>query len=331
MRSTHPKVIALFSLIAALVLALAACGGDDESGDGGGGGGGGGGDGGSASEFDFSGKEFTVGSKEFTEQLILGQITKQVLEATGAKVNDQIGLAGSVVAREAMTSGEIDMYWEYTGTGWITHLGETEPIPDPEEQYTAVKDADLEKNGIEWLEPAPFNNTYAFAVREETKEELGVESISDIGGVIEENPDEATLCIGTEFSTRDDGLPGVEKAYGFEWPGDGLKKMQEGVIYQQLDDGDCNFGEVFQTDGRIQALGLALLEDDESFFPVYNPSLNVRKDVLAETPELKDLFAQVAEKLDTETMQRLNAQVDVEGLTEDEVAKTWLEDEGFLG
>ena len=320
MRWTRANFTKLLLVIAALVLPVAACGGDD------GGGGGGGGDGGA-----LAGKTFTVGSKEFTEQLILGQITKQALEAEGAKVNDQIGLAGTVVARKALTSGEIDMYWEYTGTGWITHLGQTKPIPDPQEQYEAVAKEDEAKNNIVWLDPAPANNTYAFAVRSEDKEKLGVETLSDVAQLVKERPDDATLCIGTEFATRDDGLPGVEEAYGFDWPDDQLKKMQEGVIYQQLDKGACEFGEVFQTDGRIAALDLALVEDDKSFFPIYNPALNVRKEVLDESPELRDLFAEIAGKLETETLQKLNAQVDVEGIPEDEVAKTWLEDEGITG
>ena len=322
MRSIGRNGVRLLLLLAAMMLALAACGGGDDEG--------GGGEAGGGDEAALSGKTFTVGSKEFTEQLVLGHITKQVLEANGAKVNDQIGLAGTVVAREALTAGEIDMYWEYTGTGWITHLGETKPIPDPQEQYEAVAEADEAKNNVVWLEPSPANNTYAFAVRSEDQEELGVETISDIAQLVKERPDDATLCIGTEFSTRDDGLPGVEKAYGFDWPNDTLKKMQEGVIYQQLDKGECNFGEVFQTDGRIAALELALIEDDKTFFPVYNPSLNVRKEVLDENPQLRDIFAEVAEKLDTETLQKLNAQVDVDGLPEDEVAKQWLEDEGLI-
>src|SRR3712207_2031262 len=107
---------------------------------------------------DLTGLEITVGSKEFTEQLILGQIAIQALENAGATVRDRTGLAGTEAAREALESGEIDAYWEYTGTAWITHLGETEPIPDPQDQYRAVADRDLEENGIRWLPPAPANN-----------------------------------------------------------------------------------------------------------------------------------------------------------------------------
>nr|MBA2781753.1 glycine/betaine ABC transporter substrate-binding protein [Rubrobacteraceae bacterium] len=146
MRKTRANLPRLLGLVAVLAFVAAGCGGG----------------GGSASEAaDLSGAELTVGSKEFTEQLILGQITLQALEAAGATVNDQIGLAGTVAARKALESGEIDMYWEYTGTGWINFLGHTKPIPDSQKQFEAVAKEDLAKNDIKWLSPpAPANNTY---------------------------------------------------------------------------------------------------------------------------------------------------------------------------
>jgi osmoprotectant transport system substrate-binding protein len=296
------------------------------------GGAGGGGGGGAAGEVDLSGAELTVGSKEFTEQLILGQITLQTLEAAGATVNDQIGLAGTVAARKALESGEIDMYWEYTGTGWITHLGHTDPLPNSQKQFEAVAEEDLKQNDIKWLSPyAPANNTYAFAVRSEAYEDLGVKKISDFEQLINENPEEATLCVATEFATRDDGLPGVEKAYGFEFPTENVVRMDEGQIYQATDEGErCNFGEVFATDGRIANLDLELVEDNKQFFPIYNPALNVREDVMKEYPQIAKLFAPIAKKLDTKTLQELNAKVDVEGQLEDQVAEEWLSKNGFI-
>jgi glycine betaine/choline ABC-type transport system substrate-binding protein len=132
---------------------------------------------------DLSGASLTVGSKEFTEQLILGNMTKFALEEAGAEVDDQIGLVGSTAVRDALTSGEIDLYWEYLGTGWVTYLENEEAIPDPQEQFEAVRDADA-ANGVTWLEPAPFNNTYAIATTDETAEELGISSISDIREMI---------------------------------------------------------------------------------------------------------------------------------------------------
>ncbi len=319
MRELRASLLRLIGAIAVLTFVVTGCGG-----------GGGGGGGGAAGGIDLSDSEFTVGSKEFTEQLILGQITLQALEAAGATVNDQIGLAGTVAARKALESGEIDMYWEYTGTGWITHLGHTKPIPDRQEQFEAVAKEDLEKNGIEWLDPpSPANNTYAFAVRSEAYDELGVKKLSDFKQLIEENPEEATICVGTEFSTRDDGLPGMEKAYDFQFPSENVVKMDEGQIYQETDKGErCNFGEVFATDGRVEGLGLELVEDDKSFFPIYNPALNVRKQAM--DPKIAELFAPISKKLTTETLQKLNTQVDIEGQLPEDVAEQWLSDNGFV-
>jgi osmoprotectant transport system substrate-binding protein len=135
-------------------------------------------------DVDLSGASITVGSKEFTEQLILGHITMMALEEAGADVSDQLGLVGSTTVREALLAGDIDMYWEYLGTGWVTYLENEEGIPDPQEQYEAVRDADAE-NGVAWLEPAPFDNTYAIAVTDETAEDLGISSVSEIPEVTE--------------------------------------------------------------------------------------------------------------------------------------------------
>jgi osmoprotectant transport system substrate-binding protein len=290
-----------------------------------------GGGGGTSGKADLSGADITVGSKEFTEQLVLGQIALQVLENAGASVEDQTRLAGSVAARQALTSGQIDTYWEYTGTGWITYLKHTKPIQNSQKQYEAVAKEDLKKNGIEWLPPAPANNTYAIAVRKEAYDKLGVKKLSDFKQLINENPEEATLCVGTEFSTRDDGLPGMEKAYGYKFPRDNLVKIDEGLIYQATDKGEkCNFGEVFATDGRIEGLGLKVIEDDKSFFPIYNPSLNVRKEVVDKYPEIKKIFAPISKKLTTETLQKLNAQVDIDGQLPEDVAQKWLSDNGFI-
>ncbi len=320
MRTTHARLTRLLGLVAVLALIAAGCGG-----------GGGGGGGGASGDIDLSGAEFNVGSKEFTEQLILGEMTSQVLEAAGASVTYN-ELAGTVAARKALESGDIDMYWEYTGTGWITHLGKTDPIPDRQKQFEAVAKEDLEKNNIKWLEPpAPANNTYALAVRSEAYDKLGVKKLSDLEQLINENPEEATVCVNPEFATRDDGLPGMEEAYGYKFPNGNVTRIDQGLIFQATDKGDpCNFGEVFATDGRIEALGLKVIEDDESFFPIYNPALTVSKQVMNENPQIAKLFAPISEKLDTQTLQKLNSQVDVEGQLPEEVAEQWLSDNGFI-
>ncbi|MCA1719289.1 MAG: glycine betaine ABC transporter substrate-binding protein [Actinobacteria bacterium] len=314
MRKVRANLLKLLGLIAVLVLVAVGCGG-----------------GGTSGKADLSGAEITVGSKEFTEQLVLGQIAILVLENAGATVEDQTRLAGSVAARQALESGEIDTYWDYTGTGWITYLGHTQPIDGSQKQYEAVAKEDLKKNDIKWLPPAPANNTYVLAVREEVYDDLGVKELSDFEQLIKENPEEASLCAATEFLNRDDGLPGLEEAYGFEFPSDQLVKIELGLIPEAVDQGErCNFGEVFATDARIEGLDLKVIEDDKSFFPVYNPALNVRKQVYEDYPEIEKIFAPVSEKLTTETLLNLNAQVDVEGQLPEDVAEQWLSENGFI-
>ncbi len=297
----------------------------------GGGGGVAGGGGSIAQEYDFSGQEFTVGSKEFTEQQVLGNMTLLALEGAGANVNDQIGLAGSDAARTALTSGEIDMYWEYLGTAWINYLGETSSSI-PGDDYETVAERDLEENDVYWLEPAPEQNSYAIATNREIADEFGLQTLSDLGPFIEENPDEATLCVGGEFADRDDGLPGVQETYDWEFPESQVNRIQDGLVYDQVANGDqCNFGSVFTTDGRIPGLDLVILEDDQDHFPAYNGALTMRQEVFEQNEQLADLFAPISALLTTEEMQRLNAQVDVDGLPPEEVAEQFLSANGFIG
>lgn len=291
-----------------------------------------GGGGESASGADLSDADFTVGSKDFTEQLVLGYITAGALEAAGANVEDQIGLSGTDATRQALIGGDIDMYWEYTGTIWINHLGNTDPIADEDEQYTAAKEAEEQENQLTLLAPAPLNNTYALAVRSEAAEDLGVETLSDMGTLIEERPEEATICVESEFNSRDDGLPGMEEAYGYEFPEENVQLFDTGVVYNQTDSGEnCNFGEVFTTDGRIAALDLTIIEDDESFFPNYNPALELRQETYDQYGEQLDtLFTPIAEALTDEEMSTMNALVDVDGEDPEDVADDWLSENGFV-
>lgn len=280
----------------------------------------------------FSGATFTVGSKDFSEQLILAQITEQVLQNAGATVNDKSNIKGSVNTRTALTSGAIDMYWEYTGTGWVTYLKETKPLADPKAQYDAVAQRDLSENKVKWLDPAPLNNTYAFAVRNSALSDLGSpKNLSDVAKLANSAPDKATFCVESEFSTRDDGLPGMLKAYGISAAPANVKMLDTGVIYTETaKGGTCNFGEVFATDGRIAGLKLTALEDDKHFFPNYNPALTVRSDVFDKYPQLADLFNPIARMLDTQTMQTLNSQVDVDGKEPKDVATDWLKSKGLI-
>jgi osmoprotectant transport system substrate-binding protein len=332
MNGTSRHLQRLFVFVLALSLLAAACGGDDTANEDTGGDATGEETQGSiGTDFDLAGASVTVGSKEFTEQLILGHMTTLALEAAGAEVNDQIGLQGSATVRDALQSGEVDLYWEYLGTAWVTYLGNEEGIPGAQEQYQALREADLEQNGIVWLEPAPFDNTYAIAVSDENAERLEVQTISDLAALVAERPEEATFCAGGEFATRPDALPGLEETYGFELPSDNVSTLQDALVYTQVDTGEtCNFGSVFATDGRIGSLGLTVLEDDQDFFPPFNASLNIRQEVYEELPQLEGLFEPIAAMLDDETMIGLNAQVDVDGEDPEDVAQSFLEENGFI-
>ncbi|WP_034269742.1 glycine betaine ABC transporter substrate-binding protein [Haloechinothrix halophila] len=279
-----------------------------------------------------AGVEVTVGGKEFTEQLILCEITAQALESAGAEVQRTCGMSGTSTVRSALVSGDIDMYWEYTGTGWITHLGKTKPIADPQELYQAVADKDEQQNSISWLDPAPADNTYAVAASREKAEELGVETLSDYAELATSDPAAAGFCGAAEFFGRDDGWPGLQDAYGFELKDAHVSELAAGAIYNSIDKGKpCAFGEVFATDGRIAALDLVVLTDDKDFFTAYNPAVAIRKDALAANPAISDVLAPLADSLTDETLQTLNAEVDVDGATPEKTAKDWLVEEGFVG
>jgi osmoprotectant transport system substrate-binding protein len=277
--------------------------------------------------------QFAVGSEGFTEQEVLGSIAMEVLQAADATVIDQTGLGGNEEVRQALESGEIDLYWEYTATGWLVHLSQTDSISEPREQFKAVARQDLKENGIKWLHPAPGNDTYAIAASEKTSRELGVETISDLKRLVGERPEEATLCLNNDddFLTRFDGLPGLERAYGFEFPEENLIEMSVDAVYDATDEAEiCNFGVVFTTSGYIQELDLRLLEDDRKFFAVYNPALTVRQEVFKQYPQLQRIFTPISERLDTETLRELNYAVDVQGKSPESVARSWLKENGFI-
>jgi osmoprotectant transport system substrate-binding protein len=277
------------------------------------------------------GQTYNVGGKEFDEQNVLCQLTIAALQAANATANDRCGIVGSVPTRTALTSGAIDLYWEYTGTAWTTYPTQSNPIPDSQRQYQAVKQADL-ANNIIWLDPTPFENTYALGAKTETAERLGVRTLSDFAKLVNSGAPEATLCAAQEFVGRNDGLPGLEKSYGFTMPPDKLQPLDIGPIYQAVANGDpCNFGEVFTTDGRILALGLTALTDDKSFFPKFNAAVSLRQDAFDRDPDIAGVLNPVAAKLTNDVMIALNKQVSQDGKDPREVARTWLRQQGFIG
>lgn len=280
-----------------------------------------------------AGQTYEVGGKEFDEQLVLCQIAIASLQSVGATANDRCGIVGTQPTRNALLGGDVDLYWEYTGTAWITFFGESRPITDPQEQFEAVAERDAQENQVRWLEPpTPFNNTYAFAVASAKGQELGVTTLSDLAELTRTNPAEATFCTQGEFAARTDGLPGMLQAYRFEIPQGQLATLETGAIYQATANGDpCNFGLVFITDGRIPALDLTVLEDDKKFFPLYNAAVTIRSAAFDRDPAIAEVFAPVQDALTNDVMQELNRQVSEEGTPAREVARSWLQEEGFIG
>lgn len=285
--------------------------------------------------------QLAVGGKNFfAEQDVLGYITLLAIEDAGAQGVNKLDLGSTQQVRQALLNGTIDMYWGYTATGALIHLAQADPPTKPKKLYQDVKKADLKRNGVVWLPPAPANNTYAIAVRSEVlkkgsdaydKQLAKVKTISDLGRLIKQHPKKATLCLGAEFQRRADGLPGLEQHYGFKFPETNVFVFPAQAVYGAVDSGQkCNYGVVFNDNGNIKSLDLTLLRDDKNFFPPYNPSLTMRKETLKIYPDLKPMFTNISKRLDTKTMRRLTEKVLVEHKKPKSVARTWLEDQGLI-
>jgi osmoprotectant transport system substrate-binding protein len=283
-----------------------------------------------AAKVDLKGQTYTVGSKDFDEQLVLCEMTIAVLQSAGATVNPKCNVGGTEATRNALLGGQIDMYWEYTGTAQVTFFG-GKPIQDAQQQYQTVKNADLTKNQIAWLAPSAFNNTYAFGISEAKAQELGITSDSDMAAYYTKGGT-GTTCVESEYLNRDDGLPGFLKTYGFTLPAGQPTVLQTGAVYQATSDPTkCLFGEVFTTDGRIPALKLRVLTDDKTYHPLYNAALTVRKSVYDKNPAIADLFAPISAALTNDEMLKLNGQKSSENIPERKVARDWLVSKGFIG
>ncbi len=310
----HKRLIAT-SLSLAVALTLAGCGSD-------GGGGGGGG-----SRLD--GVSLTVGSKDFTENILVGEMFVQALQNEGAEVKSQTNLGGTSVARDALLNDEIDVYPEYTGTGWTVHLGKEDPSQDPAELFKVTSETDMKENDIKWVGQSPFNDTYGFAANGDLAKSDGPFDFDSMAEYLKSNPD-TTVCMETEFPDRPDGLVLWEKATGYKIPQSQIQILDTGLIYTETSDGKCDFGEVFTTDGRIKALNLELVEDPGAMI-LYNLSFTFNNKVYTENAEVYDELADTIYKdLDEEKMAELNAQVDVEGMPVEQVAQKYLEEIGML-
>ncbi|MGB8713167.1 MAG: glycine betaine ABC transporter substrate-binding protein [Onishia taeanensis] len=270
--------------------------------------------------------EIVVGGKNFTEQQILASMTSQYLDGLGYDVEKRSGM-GSAVLRQAQENGQIDLYWEYTGTSLINYNDVTERL-SPEDTYTRVKELDAEK-GLVWLAPSDANNTYALAMREDDAQERGITTLSDLAQAV--NDDEGlTFALNAEFYAREDGWRPLQQAYDFRVGRGDVKRMDSGLVYQALRDAQVDVGLVFATDGRIPAFNFQVLEDDQNYFPAYALTPVVREETLEANPKLEGQMDKLSSLLDDETMSSLNAQVDVEKETIERVAEGFLKEHDLL-
>ncbi|WP_241236266.1 glycine betaine ABC transporter substrate-binding protein [Brevibacillus marinus] len=297
-------------LLTLMMLAVAACGQDQAGSD-------------QQQQTEANGEKgtVTVGGKDFTEQHLLSKITSIYLKEKGYDVKEASNMGSSVV-RSALENGQIDMYWEYTGTALVIYQKQAVET-DPDVAYEKVKEKDKENN-LAWLNKANFNNTYAILMRQDKAEELGIKSITDLANYVNANPTALKFASNAEFYARQDGIKGLEKHYGFTFPAENVVKMDSGLLYNALKEKQVDVSVGFATDGRIEGFNLVALEDDKNFFPAYNGAPVVRQEVIDKYPEIADLLNQIADRLDTETMMKLNYSVDVEHKDVAEVAREWL-------
>jgi osmoprotectant transport system substrate-binding protein len=219
---------------------------------------------------------------------------------------------------------------EYTGTALINFLKHKDPITDPQKCYDVVKKEDLEKNGMDWLPMMNFNNTYCLMMRRADAQDKGIKTISDLSKYVQAHTDKIAFGLNAEFYARPDGYRPLQEKYDFRFPADKIKKMDSGLVYKALKDGEVEVAMGFATDGRIKGFDFVVLEDDLKYFPVYNPAPVVKKEIAAKYPELEAIFKKLGAKLDTESMTKLNYQVDIEHLDAMTAVKDWLKAQGLI-
>jgi osmoprotectant transport system substrate-binding protein len=268
-----------------------------------------------------------VGGKAFTEQQIMTAMTVALLKAKGFTPERKAGM-GSAAVRSALENGQIDVYWEYTGTGLGVFNKITDKFASAEAAYKRIKEVDGAK-GIVWLNMAPANNTYAFAMNRDDAQKRGIATMSDYAKAVKGGA-KMTFASNAEFYARPDGLPGWQTAYGFELDRDNVKRMDTGLTYNALRDRQVDSAVVFATDGRIPAFNFVVLTDDKNYAAPYNLTPVVRKEVLDKYPKIADALNSLSPKLTNETMAKLNASVDVDKKTPEEVAEGFLKANGLI-
>ncbi|HGM6860777.1 TPA: glycine betaine ABC transporter substrate-binding protein [Serratia rubidaea] len=273
-----------------------------------------------------------LASKNFTEQRILSEITVQYLRAKGFQVEPKTNLA-TTITRNAMINQQIDMTWEYTGTSLIifNHIKER---MTPQQTYDTVKKLDA-KLGLVWLQPADMNNTYAFAMQRKRAEKENIHTMSQLVAKIEQvrrdDPDHNWLLgLDLEFAGRSDGLKPLQALYNMPLDRPQIRQMDPGLVYNAIRDGFVDAGLIYTTDGRVQGFDLQVLDDDKGYFPSYAVTPVVRADVLKNTPGLEKALNTLSQQLTNPVITSLNAKVDIDYQTPQQVAREFLQQRGLI-
>lgn len=261
-----------------------------------------------------------VGSKNFTESLVLGELYADALEHAGYKVERKLNL-GDAIVHTSLVNGEIDLYPEYTGTGLLSILKEA-PKYDPKEVYDEVAAKYKNKFNLVWLNPSAANDSEGLVITKKASDEYNIRTISDL----QKNASKIRFASQGEFDKRADGLPALIKAYGsFNFKDE--KIYDNGIKYDVLHNDKADLAVAYTTEGQLSKDEFVVLEDDKHVWPPYNVAPVVRQDILDKNPEIKDILNKVTAKLDNKTLIKLNAEVDINKKEYKAVAKEFYDNE----
>lgn len=274
-------------------------------------------------------RSVSVGAKNFTEQYITGEMVALLLEAEGFDVTRRFGMS-SFALRQAQLSGQVDISNDYTGTAWTSYLKQEETIRDEVALFEAVKELDLKENDVVWVNRMDLNNTYAMGLTESVAKKLNILTLEDLAGYVNNNPRGLNFAVEYEFFERPDGFFGMAEFYGFSVSPRDVRTMDLGLTYEALKSGDVDVAMVFTTDGHLVEYELVVLEDTKNFFPIYNLCNLINRDIYEKYPEIEEILSPMITLLDQESMTELNYKVD--GLKEEpeDVAYSFLVDNGLL-
>lgn len=268
----------------------------------------------------------TIGSKDFTESIVLGELVAQYVEGNSdIKVTRKLNLGGTTVNFDGIKKGDLDLYVEYDGTAYGVHLKHAEPITDPSAVYDQVKQEMEQKYKLTFTKPLGFNNTYALAMPKAVADQYGIKTYSDLA----KHANQFVFATTNEFMGRAaDGFEPLSKAYGYKFKD--VKTMQTGLRYKAIEQNDAQVMDAYATDAKLPEFGMVTLQDDKNFFPPYNGAPLVRQETLEKNPGLKELLDKLGGQINDQEMQQLNYKVEVKGEAVETVVKEFLKAKGLV-